>query len=383
MTRVGKVWGAAAVLAIAAAAVWWMSQRSEPAPSVAAAARPVPVEAATAARRDVPVLLQGLGNVQAYNTVTVRPQVDGQLVEVAFTEGQTVRAGEVLARIDPRTYQAALDQAQAKKAQDEALLANARNDLQRYAGLLAHNYSSRQQYDTTRSLVAQLEAAVRGDQAAVDTARVQLGYTTLTAPLDGRAGMRLVDQGNIVRAGDAGGLVTITQMRPISVVFTLPEDTVSRLVKGMATEPPSVVALSRDGKEVLDRGRLTLVDNQIDPGTGTIRLKATLPNQDGLLWPGQFVTVRVLTEIRRQALSVPVTAVLRGQQGAYAYVIKADTTVEVRALTVGPIAEGMAVIESGVAEGETVVTAGQYRLQPGAKVEVRAPSAAARSGRAG
>ena len=379
-----KVLGLAMVVVIVAVGVVWTSRRPAPAEGApSGVTRPVPVEAATAARRDVLVLLQGLGNVQAYNTVTVRPQVDGQLIEVAFGEGQTVRAGEVLARIDPRTYQAALDQAQAKKAQDEALLANARSDLQRYAGLLANNYSSRQQYDTTRSLVAQLEAAVRGDQAAVDTARIQFGYTTLTAPIDGRAGMRLVDQGNIVRASDVGGLVTITQMQPISVVFTLPEDTVTRLVKGMATEPPQVVALNRDGKETLDRGRLSLVDNQIDPGTGTIRLKATLPNQEGLLWPGQFVTVRVLTEIRRQALSVPVTAVLRGQQGAYAYVIKADGTVEARPLTLGPIAEGMAVVESGVSEGETVVTAGQYRLQPGAKVEVRAPSAAARSGRTG
>ena len=381
---VKKVWGLTAVLSIVAAGLVWTGQRpAPPAGPPAAASRPVPVEAATAARRDVPVLLQGLGNVLAYNTVTVRPQVDGQLIQVAFTEGQTVRAGEVLARIDPRSYQAALDQALAKKAQDEAQLANARNDLQRYAGLLEHNYSSRQQYDTTRALVAQLDAAVRGDQAAVDSARVQLGYTTLTAPLDGRAGMRLVDQGNIVRAGDSGGLVTITQMQPISVVFTLPENTVTRLVKGMATEPPQVVALSRDGKETLDQGRLTLVDNQIDPATGTIRLKATLPNRDGLLWPGQFVTVRVLSEIWHQALSVPATAVLRGQQGAYAYVIKADGTVEARPLTVGPIAEGMAVIESGIVEGETVVTAGQYRLQSGARVEVRAPSAAAGSGRAG
>ncbi len=381
---VKKVWGLLAVLSMVVAGVVWTGQRPPPTVNApAAAGRPVPVEAATAARRDVPVLLQGLGNVQAYNTVTVRPQVDGQLIQVAFTEGQTVRAGEVLARIDPRSYQAALDQALAKKTQDEAQLANARNDLQRYSGLLEHNYSSRQQYDTTRSLVAQLEAAVRGDQAAVDSARVQLGYTTLTAPLEGRAGIRLVDQGNIVRAGDSGGLVTITQMQPISVVFTLPEKTVTRLVKGMTAEPPPVVVLSRDGKETLDQGRLTLVDNQIDPATGTIRLKATLPNRDGLLWPGQFVTVRVTVEIRLQALSVPATAVLRGQQGAYAYVIKADGTVEMRPLTVGPIADGMAVIESGIAEGETVVTAGQYRLQPGARVEVRAPSAVARSGRVG
>jgi multidrug efflux system membrane fusion protein len=339
---------------------------------------------AAANRRDVPIHLLGLGNVQAYNTVTVRPQVDGQLVQIAFTEGQMVKAGEVLARIDPRSFQATLDQALARKAQDEAQLANARVDLQRYAGLVAHQYSSQQQYDTTRAQVAQLEAAVQGDQAAAESARIQLGYTAITAPLDGRAGIRLVDQGNIVHASDAGGIVTVTQLRPISVIFTLPEEVVPRLLKTMASAPPPVAVLSRDSKETLDRGQLTLLDNQIDPATGTIRLKATLPNQAGLLWPGQFVNVQVLIETRPQALTVPATAVLRGQKGAYTYVVQADGTVEVRSLTVGPIAAGVAVIEDGLHEGETVVTAGQYRLQPGARVEVRPPQAAAtRSGQAG
>ncbi len=383
------------VIAAAAAVRLWGTPYfplagSEPAAApVAAPPRPapIPVEAAAAVRREVPIHLMGLGNVQAYNTVTIRPQVDGQLVQVAFTEGQTVRSGDLLARIDSRSFQAALDQAQAKKAQDEAQLANARADLQRYAGLVAHQYSSQQQYDTTRAQVAQLEAAVQGDQAAVASARVQLGYTVITAPLDGRAGMRLVDQGNIVHANDPGGLVTVTQVRPISVVFTLPEDAVPRLLKTMAISPPPVTVLSRDGKETLDQGQLTLLDNQIDQTTGTIRLKATLPNQAGLLWPGQFVTVQVLVETRQQVLTVPATAVLRGQQGAYAYVIKADRTVEVRPLTVGPFAAGVAVIEKGVADGELVVTAGQYRLRPGAGVEVKSPETAggkpAKSGQPG
>jgi len=373
------------VSALAVGGWYWATRPSlsaAPAPQAAGAAPPraVPVETVQALRRDVPVRLQGLGNVQAFNAVTVRSQVDGQLIQVAFTEGQTVRVGDVLARIDPRTYQAALDQALAKKAQDEAQLANARNDLQRYAGLVEHNYSSRQQYDTTRALVGQFEALVRGDQAAVDTARVLLGYTTITAPLAGVVGMRLVDQGNIVHAADAGGLVVIAQMQPISVVFSLPEDAVSRLVKAMATEPPMVAVLSRDGRQTLDEGRLALVDNQIDPTTGTVRLKATLPNRDGALWPGQFVTARVLLEVRRQVLTVPATAVLHGQQGTYSYVVRADRTVEVRPVTVGPFAEGVAVIESGIADGETVVTAGQYRLQPGARIEVRSESGSEHAG---
>ncbi len=338
---------------------------------------PIPVEAVRATRRDVPIRLSGLGNVQAYNTVTIRPQVDGQLVQIAFTEGQAVHAGEVLARIDSRAFQAALDQALAKKAQDEAQLTNARADLQRYAGLVAHQYSSQQQYDTTRAQVAQFEATVQGDQAAVENARVQLGYTTITAPLDGRAGMRLVDQGNIVHASDPGGIVTVTQLRPISVVFTLPEDAVPQLLKTMAASPPPVAVLSRDGKETLDQGQLTLLDNQIDQTTGTIRLKATLPNQAGLLWPGQFVNVQVLVETRQQAVTVPAPAVLRGQQGAYAYVVKSDHSVEMRPLTVGPFSGGVAVIEKGISDGEMVVTAGQYRLRPGVLVDIKAPEAAA------
>ena len=390
------IWLVLPVLAVAAAAGLWAAGRlpltaTAPVPAsgtsgapAVSAPRPVPVEVAAANRRDVPIHLLGLGNVQAYNTVTVRPQVDGQLVQIAFTEGQMVKAGEVLARIDPRSFQATLDQALARKAQDEAQLANARVDLQRYAGLVAHQYSSQQQYDTTRAQVAQLEAAVQGDQAAAESARIQLGYTAITAPLDGRAGIRLVDQGNIVHASDAGGIVTVTQLRPISVIFTLPEEVVPRLLKTMASAPPPVAVLSRDSKETLDRGQLTLLDNQIDPATGTIRLKATLPNQAGLLWPGQFVNVQVLIETRPQALTVPATAVLRGQKGAYTYVVQADGTVEVRSLTVGPIAAGVAGIEDGLHEGETVVTAGQYRLQPGARVEVRPPQAAAtRSGQAG
>ena len=218
---------------------------------------------------------------------------------------------------------------------------------------------------------------MRGDQAAVDSARIQLDYTTITAPLDGVTGIRLVDQGNIVHASDAGGLVVITQMRPISVVFTLPEDAVPRLVRTMTATPPPVAVLSRDGKQVLDQGRLVLVDNQIDLGTGTIRLKATLPNQSGVLWPGQFVNVRVLIETRHQALAVPATAVLRGQQGAYAYVVQPDQTVEVRKLTVGPFVDGFALIEDGLKEGETVVTTGQYRLQTRSRVQVRPPGTAA------
>lgn len=335
----------------------------------------VPVSAAVASRRDVPVYLEGLGNVQAYNSVTIRPQVDGQLRQIAFKEGQELHAGDLLVQIDPRTYQAALDQAQAKRAQDQAQLTNARTDLVRYTGLVEKNYVARQQLDTTRALVNQLEAAVQGDDAAIENARVMLGYTTIKSPIDGRTGIRLVDVGNIVHANDANGIVVITQVHPISVLFTLPEDSVTRIVQAMAAAPLKVVALSRDGTKLLDQGTLELIDNQIDQTTGTIRLKATMPNTKGMLWPGQFVNARVQVSTLPQAVTIPATAVQRGPQGAYAFVVKSDATVEMRQLALGEVSEGMAVIESGIKEGNSVVTEGQYRLQAGTRVEVKMASA--------
>ena len=333
----------------------------------------VPVTATPAARSDVPVILNGLGTVTATNTVTVRTQVDGQLHQVLFHEGQEVKSGDVLVQIDPRTYQAQLDQAIAVKAQNEAQLANARRDLARYSVLVKKEYATRQQVDTTQALVTQLEAAVLGSQAAIANARVLLGYTTIRSPIDGRAGFRQIDQGNIVHVSDATPIVVITQMRPIMVVFTLPQDTLPDVIKAMAGNSLAVTALSRDGKQVLDRGRLELVDNQIDQTTGTARLKASMPNENGLLWPGQFVNARMVLGTRQKAVTVPASAILRGQQGAYAYVVRADASAEVRPVVVAQSDDALAVIESGVEEGENVVTTGQMRLQNGARVELRTP----------
>ena len=330
----------------------------------------VPVSAITAEYRDVPVTQEGLGTVQAFNTVTIRPQVDGQLIKITFKEGQDLHVGDVLAQIDPRTYQAALDQALAKKAQDEAQLANARIDLQRYRGLVEKNYVARQQLDTTSAQVNQLEAAVQGDNALIDNARVMLGYTTIKSPIDGRAGFRLTDIGNIVHASDPTGIVVVTQVAPIFVVFTLPEDHLPQVVKAMVSGPLSTQALSRDGSETLDEGVLAFVDNQIDQSSGTIRLKAVMPNTAGRLWPGQFINARLRIETLRHVVTVPAPAVQRGPQGTFIYVVKADSTVEARPVRLGEVSEGLAVIDGGLAEGEKVVTAGQYRLQPGARVEV-------------
>jgi membrane fusion protein, multidrug efflux system len=337
----------------------------------------VPVDAVAAVRKDVPVYLSGLGTVQAFNTVTIHSRVDGEIVKVAFTEGQDVKAGDLLAQIDPRPLQAALDQAKAKLAQDEAQLENAKLDLARYEALGQKEFASRQSVDTQAATVRQLEATIRGDQAAIDSAQVQLGYATITSPIDGRTGVRLVDQGNIVHASDATGLVVITQLKPISLIFTLPEENLPAINQTMAEGPLAVVALSRDEKDRYGEGRLSLVDNQIDQSTGSIRLKATFPNDNLALWPGQFVNARLLLRTQRNVVTVPSDAVQRGAQGMYAYVVKPDSTVALQPLQVGQISAGTAVIESGVEEGQRVVVAGQYRLQPGTKVELRGGAAAA------
>ncbi len=349
----------------------WFGARSSP---VGDSERPtlVPVEASAVMRRDVPVYLFGLGNVQAYNTVTVRAQVDGQITEVAFKEGQDVKAGDVLIKIDPRSFQANLDQALAKKAQDQAQLDNIRRDLQRHAALVEKNYVARQQFEATQAQVAQLEAAVKGDEASIEYARVNLGYSTIRSPLDGRAGIRRIDSGNVVHANDANGIVIITQTHPISILFTLPEDALQGIVQAMATGPLPVAALSRDGQEQFDVGELTLIDNAIDQATGTIRLKATLPNHAGLLWPGQFVTARLHVSTLRDALTVPATAIQNGPDGSFAYLVRDDRTVEVRKLKLRQNYSKSAVVEAGLRDGDLVVTSGQYRLQPGSKVEIAA-----------
>ena len=336
----------------------------------------VPVLAVAAKKQDVAIYLDGLGTAQASATVTVKAQVDGKLIEVAFTEGQDVKAGQVLARIDPRSYQAALDQTVAKKAQDQATLANARLDAARYAKLVANAYTSAQQADQARSMVAQLEAQVAGDQAQVDTAKVNLGYTNIVAPIDGRIGIRQVDVGNIVHAADTTGLCVITTLQPISVVFTLPQQSLRQVTNAMQQSVVEVLAMAQDNPaEVLDRGTLTVLDNQVDSTTGTIKLKASFPNPRLRLWPGAFANVRLKSETRTAAITVPPAAIQRGPTGTYAYVVKDDNTATRRTVKVSHEDLQVAVITEGLAEGDRVVTDGASRLSEGSKVSVADPAA--------
>lgn len=368
------------VIAGIAFTIWfWPSGSAERAARNRNANQPIPVLVAPAAQQDVPIFLDALGTVQAFNTVTVKAMVDGPLNAVNFAEGQDVKTGDVLAQIDPRTFQAAYDQAVAKKAQDEAQLANARLDLARYTKLAANNYTTAQQADTTRAQVAQLEALVKQDQAQIDSARTQLGYTTVTAPLSGRTGMRLVDAGNIVHASDATGLVMITQLQPISVVFTLPQQTLPQVAKAMSQGQAKVLAFAQGatGSQtgVLDTGTLTVLDNQVDPTTGTIKLKATFPNPDHRLWPGAFVGVQVQVDTARNAVVVPPSAVQRGPRSAYVYVVNADNSVTRRTVKVGHEDARESIITEGVKPGDKVVVDGASRLNEGTKVTIAEPGA--------
>jgi multidrug efflux system membrane fusion protein len=363
----------AAILGAIAYTVWfWPAPAPEAQPNRRNPNFAIPVLVAAAEKRDAPVWLDGLGTVQAFQTVTVKSMVDGPLLAVRFAEGQTVRKGDVLAEIDPRTFKAALDTATAKKAQNEALLANAKLDLDRYRKLAASNFASAQQADTAAAQVAQLTAQIEQDKAAIDNARTQLGYATIVSPLDGRAGIRLVDAGNIVRAGDQTGLVTIAQLQPISVVFTLPQQLLGAVAKAMAQGAPPVVATAQGapaaGGQVLDRGVLAALDNQVDPATGTIKLKATFPNADGSLWPGGFVGVRVRAAVIADAVVVPTSAIQRGPRGAYVYLVKDDQTAARLAVGVGYEDERGSVVTDGLKGGEKVVIDGASRLVEGSKV---------------
>src|ERR1700760_1507545 len=331
---------------------------------------PVPVLAATPRIQDVPVYLDGAGTGRALNTVTVRAQVDGKLIAVNFTEGQDVKKGDVLGEIDPAIYQAQYDQAVAKKAQDEAQLANMRLDLTRYQQLAASNAGSKQQADTQRAVVAQQEALVNADQAAIDNAAATLSYTKIIAPLSGRAGLRQVDQGNIIHASDSTGLVVITQLQPIAVQFSLPQQQIVRVNAASAKGALSVDVFGNDGATVADTGKLTGIDNQVDPTTGTLKLKAEFPNTNFQLWPGQFVNVRLKVETLPQALVIPTSAAQRGPAGTFSYVIGDDDTVTAKPIVVVQQNETDAVISSGLTPTDRVVTTGFANLADGSKVIV-------------
>jgi multidrug efflux system membrane fusion protein len=333
---------------------------------------PVPVLVSEAQTMNVPVYLDGVGTTKALNTVTVLPQVDGKLIKVLFNEGQDVPKGFVLAEIDPATYQAAYDQAVAKKAQDEAQLANARIDQERYTRLAATNAATKQQADTQKALVDQLTAQVKQDQAAIDSAAATLGYTKIVAPIAGRTGIRNVDEGNIVRASDTTGIVTLTQIQPISVLFTLPQQELARVNKAFSQGPLTVETLAPDNVSVTDRGKLQVVDNQVDQTTGTVKLKAEFPNPNLQLWPGQFVNVQLLIDTLKDAVVVPTAAVQRGPQGTFVYVATGDK-VAVRNVTVTQQDDTRAVIATGLAAGDKVVTSGFAQLTDGAEIAISSP----------
>ncbi|MBN8915369.1 MAG: efflux RND transporter periplasmic adaptor subunit [Rhizobiales bacterium] len=345
------------------------------APKPKAPPPPIPVIATAVKTEDVPVYGEGIGTVQASNTITVKVRVDGELTKVVFKEGQEVKAGDILAQIDQRPFAAALAQAKAARAKDEALLANAKADYDRYKVLVPKQAASQQQLDTQSALVAQYQAQIAGDEAAIDTAQIQLDYTTIRAPISGRTGVRLVDEGNIVHANDEGGLVVITQLKPVAVVFTLPQDRLDDMQAALARGPVSALAFRRDGVTKVGEGTVALIDNQISSDTGTLRIKAVFPNDDLKLWPGAFVNVKVLLDTHHNVVTIPAQAIQRGPDGFYVYVVKPDATVEKRAVTTNGISAGIASIATGLAAGDQVVIDGQYKLIPGARVTVRPPPA--------
>ncbi len=339
------------------------------APVATRAAPAIPVIAAEVRRADVPIFLSGLGTVQALNSVLVKSRVDGQIKKINFTEGQDVHLGDVLVEIDPEPYQAALNQAQANKLRDEALLENARLDLNRFTRLAATGAVASQQLDTTRALVKQLEASIQSDQAAIYSAQIQLDYSRIRSPLDGRAGTRMIDAGNVVKATDTGGIVIINQLDPIFVTFPLPADTLAAIRAAAARGTIKVSAEDSAGK-ALATGKLSVIDNLINPNTATINFKAIFENASRVLWPGQFVNVRVEIDVRRDVVAVPLTVVQQGPSGPYAFVVGKDRTVQKRMVKVGVTNKTTAVIDSGLDPGETVVTDGQYRIQAGSRVEL-------------
>jgi multidrug efflux system membrane fusion protein len=334
-----------------------------------AGAQPVPVSVAAAANQDVPVYLNGLGSVEAFNTVTIKTRVDGPIQEINFKEGQEVKKGQLLAVIDPRQFQVAVSQAEATLYRDQSQLTIAQRNFARYQDLFKQGIVSQQDYDAQESTKGQLEGTVRADQAAIDNAKLQLSYTRITSPINGKVGLRQADIGNVVHAGDANGLAVITQVQPISIVFTIPEDALPSVLQKFHGSLP-VEIYSRDNQTKLGMSNLVTINNQIDPTTGTVKLKAVSDNKDGMLWPSQFVNARLLLDVKKNAVVVPAAAVQHGSQGAFAFVVKSDNGVDMRTVQPGIASGNMTVIDQGIAPGEQVVTDGQDKLTPQSKVSV-------------
>ncbi len=367
-------------LALAAGGVGVWTTRERAAPVAAQEPAPaIPVTVGVVSAQDVPVLLHGIGTVQAFNTIAIKSRVDGTIVAVDFTEGQEVEAGARLFQIDPRPYRAALAQARATMAKDTAQLESAQLDFERSSKLISRGFQTQQAFDQQRATVGQLKAAIEGDQAAIETAELNLEYTNVRAPISGRLGARLVDIGNLVRAGDATPLVTMTQVRPVFVTFTLPQQNFEEVRDRQIKAPLAVKAYTSDDTRELASGRLTLIDNAIDQLTGTIRLKAQFDNEDERLWPGQFVNVRVVLDTRRAVLTVPAQAVQDGPDSPIVYVVGADDTVHRKTIEVAAVQDGIAVVTRGLAPGERVVVNGQFRLTEGARVNAAPPGASAKA----
>jgi multidrug efflux system membrane fusion protein len=374
-------WALIVIALVLAGVIAWrlVSQRSAAARAGAGASdAPVPVTAVMVEQKDVPIYLSALGTVQALNTVTITAQVSGQLKTINFKEGQEMKTGDLIAEIDPRTFQAALDQALAKKKQDEAQLSASRSTLARFEELIKQHFVAAQDLENQRQLVRQQEALVVADEAAASSARTQLGYTRITAPIDGIAGIRQVDVGNLVTANSGTGLVVLTQVHPLNVMFSLPEQNLDLVRTTEASTPLPVTALDRTDSQPIAEGVLKVIDNQIDTTTGTFKLKSEFPNTENALWPGQFVNVNVKVKTVTGGLVVPATAVQRGPDGSYAYVVKADNTVAMTPLQLGNEAgDNTILVTSGLKAGDKVVTEGQFRLKPGSKVQALAPGEAA------
>jgi len=362
-----------AFLAIAAAGAGWAYENYAAVKGVSPAPTPpeiVPIVAQAVKSGDVPIYLRGIGTVSAYNTVVVRSQITGEIVQIAFKEGQAVHKSDLLAEIDPRPYQALIDQYTANKNRDQAQLKNAQANLGRYTPLEQRGFASQQLVETQEAQVSQLQAAIDSDEALIRAAEVQLSYTRLTSPIDGVTGIRQIDIGNIIHPTDPNGLVTVTQIEPISVIFTLPEGDLPQIQQRLANGPLTVFAYSQDNKIRLGEGQFLLVNNQIDQTTGTIQIKANFPNKDHRLWPGQLINASLLLDTRHDAITVAASAVQQGPSGTYTYVVKPGDIAEIRTITVAQVSGGQALIDSGLSANEQVVVDGQYRLRPGSHVTV-------------